>query len=130
VLGIELPWLDDVVRAKRPQHLPVVMMRAGARVLGRLDGVPRRMAILLYGAGLRRLECCRLRIQDDFESNELVIRDGKGRKDRVTILPAAVKAAPWPPTLRRARAARNRPSGRRLGRAAWSPRAQVPERRP
>jgi integron integrase len=63
-------------------------------VLERLDGVPRLMAILLYGAGLRLLECCRLRVKDiDFAMNQLVIRDGKGRKDRMTILPAAVKAA-------------------------------------
>jgi len=95
VLGVELPWLDDVVRAKRPQYLPVVLTRAEVRaVLGRLDGVPRLMAILLYGAGLRLLECCRLRVKDvDFAANQLVVRDGKGQKDRVTMLPAAVKAA-------------------------------------
>jgi len=95
VLGVELPWLDDVVRAKRPQYLPVVLTREEVRtLLGRLDGVPRLMAILLYGAGLRLLECCRLRVKDvDFATNQLMIRDGKGRKDRVTMLPAAVKAA-------------------------------------
>src|SRR5712691_1483905 len=95
VLGVELPWLDDVVRAKRPQYLPVVLTRAEVRaVLGRLDGVPRLMALLLYGAGLRLLECCRLRVKDvDFATNQVVIRNGKGGKDRVTMLPAAVKAA-------------------------------------
>ena len=95
VLGVELPWLDDVVRAKRPQYLPVVLTRDEVRaVLQRLDGVPRLMAILLYGAGLRLLECCRLRVKDvDFSTNQILIRDGKGRKDRVTMLPAAVKAA-------------------------------------
>ena len=94
VLGVELPWLDDVVRAKRPQHLPVVLTRDEVRaILQRLDGVPRLMALLLYGAGLRLLECCRLRVKDiDFATNQIVIRDGKGRKDRVTMLPAAVKA--------------------------------------
>jgi integron integrase len=94
VLGVELPWLDDVVRAKRPQYLPVVLTRDEVRaVLQRLEGVPRLMAILLYGAGLRLLECCRLRVKDvDFATNQIVIRDGKGRKDRVTMLPAAVKA--------------------------------------
>ena len=94
VLGVELPWLDDVVRAKRPQHLPVVLTRDEVHsVLQRLDGVPRVMAILLYGAGLRLLECCRLRVKDvDFATNQIVIRDGKGRKDRATMLPAAVKA--------------------------------------
>jgi integron integrase len=95
VLGVELPWLDDVVRAKRPQHLPVVLTREEVRaVLQRLDGVPRLMALLLYGAGLRLLECCRLRVKDvDFATNQIVIRDGKGHKDRVTMLPAAVKLA-------------------------------------
>ena len=95
VLGVELPWLDDVIRAKRPQHLPVVLTRDEVRaVLQRLDGVSRLMALLLYGAGLRLLECCHLRVKDiDFATNQIVIRDGKGRKDRVTMLPAAVKAA-------------------------------------
>ncbi|MBI4246886.1 MAG: integron integrase [Candidatus Rokubacteria bacterium] len=95
VLGVELPWLDDVVRAKRPLHLPVVLTRDEVRaVLQRLDGGPRLMALLLYGAGLRLLECCRLRVKDvDFATNQIVIRDGKGHKDRVTMLPAAVKAA-------------------------------------
>ena len=58
------------------------------------NGVPRLMAVLLYGAGLRLLECCRLRVKDvDFATNQIVIRDGKGRKDRVTMLPAAIKPA-------------------------------------
>src|SRR5262245_33521403 len=94
VLGIELPWLDDVVRAKRPVHLPVVLTREEVRaVLQHLDGVPRLMAVLLYGAGLRLLECCRLRVKDvDFATSQLTIRDGKGHKDRATMLPASVKA--------------------------------------
>src|SRR5215813_6347780 len=94
VLGVELPWLDDVVRAKRPQYLPVVLTREEIRsVLQQLDGVPRLMALLLYGAGLRLLECCRLRVKDvDFATNQLAIRDGKGHKDRATMLPIAVKA--------------------------------------
>jgi integron integrase len=94
VLGVELPWLDNLVRAKRPQHLPVVLTRDEVRaVLQGLDGVPRLMAILLYGAGLRLLECCRLRVKDvDFAMNQITIRDGKGHKDRPTMLPAAVKA--------------------------------------
>jgi integron integrase len=95
VLGVDLPWLDDVVRAKRPQHLPVVLTRDEVRaVLQRLHGVPRLMATLLYGAGLRLLECCRLRVKDvDFATNQIVIRDGKGRKDRPTMLPATIKTA-------------------------------------
>jgi integron integrase len=93
VLGGELPWLDDVVRAKRPLHLPVVLTRDEVRaVLQRLDGVPWLMTILLYGAGLRLLECCRLRVKDvDFAMHQITIRDGKGSKDRRTMLPAAVK---------------------------------------
>jgi integron integrase len=93
VLGVELPWLDDIVRAKRPQYLPVVLTREEVRaVLQRLDGVQRLMALLLYGAGLRLLECCRLRVKDvDFATNQSVIRDGTGRKDRVTMLPGAAK---------------------------------------
>ena len=95
MLGVELPGLDDVVRAKRPQHLPVVLTRDEVRaVLQRLDGVPRLRALLPYGAGLRLLECCRLRVKDvDFATNQIVIRDGKGGKDRVTMLPTAVTAA-------------------------------------
>jgi len=94
VLEIDLPWLDDIVRAKRPERLPVVLTRDEVRaMLQRLDGVPRLMACLLYGAGLRVLECCRLRVQDvDFASNQIVVRGGKGDKDRVTMLPAVTKA--------------------------------------
>lgn len=93
VLGVDLPWLEDVVRAKRPQYLPVVLTRDETRaLLQRLHGVSRIMALLLYGAGLRLLECCRLRVKDvDFAANQIVIRDGKGRKDRVTMLPAAAR---------------------------------------
>ena len=95
MLSIELPWLDGLVRAKRPEHLPVVLTIEEVRaVLSRIHGVPRLMAVLLYGAGLRLLECCRLRVQDvDFAKNQILIRDGKGGKDRVTMLPAAVKDA-------------------------------------
>jgi integrase len=65
VLGIELPWLDDIVRAKRPVRLPVVLTREEVRtVIDGLSGAPRLMACLLYGAGLRVLECCRLRVQE------------------------------------------------------------------
>jgi integrase len=96
VLGIDLPWLDEVVRAKRPVHLPVVLTREEVRaVLQRLDGVPRLMAVLLYGAGLRLLECCRLRVKDvDVATNQLTIRDGKGHKDRATMRPASSTGPP------------------------------------
>ena len=94
VLEIQLPWLDGLVRAKRPEHLPVVLTRGETEALvDGLNGVPRVMALLMYGAGLRLLECCRLRVQDvDFGANQLTIRDGKGAKDRVTMLPATVRA--------------------------------------
>jgi integrase len=93
VLAVDLPWLDGVVRAKRPARLPVVLTREEVRaVLQWLTGVPRLMAYLLYGAGLRVLECCRLRVQDlDFARNQITVRGGKGDKDRVTMLPAVVK---------------------------------------
>jgi integrase len=93
VLEQNLPWLNDLVRARRPQHLPVVMTRDEVRaVLHHLEGIPRLLALLFYGAGLRLLEGARLRVQDvDFAANLIVVRDGKGAKDRVTMLPAAVK---------------------------------------
>ena len=95
VLHQDLPWLDDVVRAKRPKHLPVVLTRDEVRaVISELHGTPKLMATLLYGSGLRLLECCRLRVQDiDFAMNQIVVRDGKGAKDRVTVLPAVAKGA-------------------------------------
>ena len=93
VLGVALPWLDDLVHARSPKRLPVVLTRDEVRsVLARMDGVPRLMATLLYGSGLRLLECCRLRVKDvDFGRNQIAVRRGKGDKDRVTMLPASVK---------------------------------------
>ena len=93
VLEVELPWLDSVVRAKQSERLPVVLTREEVRaVLRELDGPPRLMAIVLYGAGLRLLECAHLRVKDvDFAANQIVVRAGKGDRDRVTMLPAAVK---------------------------------------
>jgi integron integrase len=93
VLEQDLPWLDEVVRAKRPARLPVALTRDEVRILlSQIRAVPRLMALLLYGAGLRLLECARLRVKDvDFGGNQLVVRGGKGDKDRVTILPAVVK---------------------------------------
>jgi integron integrase len=93
VLEADLPWLDGIVRARRPERLPVVLTRDEVRAaLAGLAGAPRLMACLLYGAGLRVLECCRLRVQDlDFATNQIVVRGGKGDKDRITMLPAIVK---------------------------------------
>src|SRR6266511_2378924 len=79
---------------KRPHHLPVVLTSEELRaVLAEIHGVPRLMAVLLYGAGLRLLECAQLRVKDiDTARNQIVVRAGKGNKDRLTVLPAAVKA--------------------------------------
>jgi len=92
VLGCEPGWLDDIVRAKRPERLPVVLTRIEVqRLLAALDGVPWIMAMLLYGSGLRLMECLRLRVKDiEFSRHELLVREGKGNKDRVTMLAAAV----------------------------------------
>lgn len=89
VLSIELPWLDDVVIAKVPQRLPVVLTAREVRsLLQELSGTTGLMASLLYGTGMRLMEGCRLRVKDvDFERREIIIREGKGNKDRVTVLP-------------------------------------------
>lgn len=91
-LGLELPWLADVVRAKRPVHLPVVLSRTEVQsVLARLNGTIWLVASLLYGSGGRINECLQLRVKDvDLNRRELLIRDAKGHKDRVTILPDAL----------------------------------------
>lgn len=82
----------DALRAKRPKRLPVMLSRDEVRaVLGRIEGVHRLMAELMYGSGLRLLECCRLRVKDvDFDRRQIVVREGKGDKDRVVPLPASV----------------------------------------
>lgn len=94
VLKQDLAWLSGIVRANRPIRLPVVLTREEVEVLLRhLHGTPWLMASLLYGAGLRLLECCRLRVKDvDFARRELTVRDGKGRKDRVTVLPERLRS--------------------------------------
>ena len=88
VLNIDLPWMVDVVRAKRSQRMPVVLSRDEVRrVLECMTGRPRLMASMCYGSGLRMVECLRLRIKDiDFDYRQVVVRDGKGSKDRVTVL--------------------------------------------
>jgi len=104
VLEKEIGLLQGVVRAKRPGRLPVVLSKEEVkRVLSGMTGVPWVMAMLLYGAGLRLMECCRLRVKDiDFARNQIVVRAGKGDKDRYTVLPAAVKE----PLLRHLQAVR------------------------
>lgn len=95
VLGIKLPWMEGVVRAKRPRKLPVVLSKGeAALVLRHLSGREWLMASLLYGSGLRLMECLRLRVKDvDFARNEITVRDGKGGKDRKTVLPASLREA-------------------------------------
>jgi len=95
VLKCDLPWLANVVRATRPKRLPVVLSRNEVRaVLDRLDGTYRLIASLMYGSGLRLMETLRLRIKDiNFERRCIVVRDGKGAKDRVTVLPESLLEA-------------------------------------
>ena len=92
VLAIDLEELDRIVRAKRPQTLPTVLDRAEiARLFQELDGSGRLPAALLYGAGLRLLECLRLRVKDlDLDQRHITVRRGKGAKDRITVLPEAL----------------------------------------
>ena len=89
VLDRKLGWLDGVVHAKRPERLPVVLSRDEvAAVLAAMSGVGQLCASLMYGAGLRVLEALNLRVKEiDFAGQQLIVRDGKGRKDRVTLLP-------------------------------------------
>jgi integron integrase len=89
VLGVELPWLDGVESAKTSRRVPVVLTaEETTRILARLTGVHRLVGALLYGTGMRIMEGLRLRVKDvDFGRNAIVIRDGKGHKDRVTMLP-------------------------------------------
>ena len=92
VLGVELPWLDNVTQAKVPQRMPVVLTQAEVQaVLSRMDGTMWLIASLLYGSGLRIMEALRLRVKDvDFAQREILVREGKGFKDRVTMLPISL----------------------------------------
>ena len=94
VMRSEFPWLTRVVRAPRRTRLPVVLTRDEVSSLMRqLEGPVRLVATLLYGSGLRLLECLQLRVKDvDFESDQLTVRGGKGDKDRITMLPQSIKA--------------------------------------
>jgi integron integrase len=95
VLEIELPWLQGVTRAAAPRRLPVVLSRDEVRaLLAQLQGTQWLVASLLYGSGLRLMEALRLRVKDvALERGELIVRGGKGDKDRVTVLPAALDVA-------------------------------------
>jgi len=93
VLGRKIGDLGDVIRAKKPTHIPVVMTCEEVKaVLGHLQGDKWLMASLMYGAGLRLMECLRLRVQDiDLERSEITVREGKGAKDRITMFPESLK---------------------------------------
>ena len=105
VLKHEIGWLDKVERARKPAKLPVVLSRAEVkRVFAHLHGTPKLMAGLLYGSGLRLMECVRLRVKDiDFELAQITVRDAKGGKDRITMLPLNL-AEPLQRHLRRIKA--------------------------
>lgn len=105
VLEIELPWLGNVQQAKVPKRLPVVLTREEVQaLLSRLEGTHWLIASLLYGSGLRVMECLRLRVKDiEFSRREILVRDGKGFKDRVTMLPASL-ANPLREHLKRVKA--------------------------
>ncbi len=95
VLGIDLPWLDGITRAKPSKRLPVVLTQGEAqRLLAATRGTPGLVVRLLYGTGMRLMEGLRLRVKDlDFERNQITIRGGKGDKDRVTMLPSSIADA-------------------------------------
>lgn len=105
VLGRDPGWLEGVIRARRPKRLPVVVTRSEVQQLfAALGGASWLMAALLYGSGLRLIECLRLRVKDvDFSRHEILVREGKGAKDRVTMLPQAA-AQPLAAHLERVRA--------------------------
>ncbi len=109
VLGREVGDLGEIIRARKPKRLPVVMTREEVKaVLANLTGDKWLMASLMYGAGLRLMECLRLRVQDiDFSRNEILVRDGKGAKDRITMLPESLKA-PLQEHLKKVRAIHER----------------------
>jgi integron integrase len=115
-VGALAAGLGDVVRAKLPTTLPTVLTRAEVRtVLAALDGTPRLIALVLYGAGVRLLEALQLRVKDvDLAQHQLTVRAGKGAKDRVTMLPEAA-AAPLARHLARARALHARDLARGAG---------------
>jgi integron integrase len=116
VLRSELPWLDGIESAKQSQRLPVVLTQDEvSRLLNRMSGTPALVARLLYGSGLRLLEAARLRVKDlDLRRLEIIVRDGKGAKDRVTMLPSAL-VGPMQTQLDVARALHQRDLNQGLG---------------
>jgi integron integrase len=116
VLGQPLPWLDALDRARRPARMPTVLTRREVeRILAAMRGTKWLMASLLYGAGLRLRECLKLRVKDvDFDYRQILVRDGKGAKDRVTMLPGSL-VEPLRAHLRRVKALHERDLARGHG---------------
>jgi len=104
VLGRELALPPEIIRAKKAGRLPTVLSKQEAlAVISNMQGTPKLMAQLLYGSGLRLMECMRLRVKDiDFDNHQLIVRDGKGENDRITMLPDAL-VAPLKDHLQRVR---------------------------
>lgn len=123
VLGLELPWMENVVRAKRPRRLPSVLsVPEVRRLLAVMDGQCGLMASLLYGTGMRLMECLRLRVKDvDFGRREILVRNGKGGKDRRVPLPRRVEAG-LAAQVERARVLHGRDLAEGFG-EAWLPHA-------
>lgn len=123
VLKQDLPWLDGVTRAKKPKRLPVVLTPDEVqRVLAQLEGTTALMGLLLYGSGLRLMECVRLRVKDvDFTRREILVREAKGNKDRVTMLPLTL-VAPLQKHLLRVRERHQEDMGKGHG-EVWLPHA-------
>ncbi|MCZ7609844.1 MAG: integron integrase [Ignavibacterium sp.] len=92
IIHKDLGWIDDIQRPTKPKHIPVVFTKSEAHnIIQKMDGLPKLITSFLYGSGLRLSEALRLRIKDiDFEYNQIIIRDAKGEKDRVTLLPATL----------------------------------------
>ncbi|MGG6463568.1 integron integrase [Solilutibacter silvestris] len=123
ILRVDLPWMDNVVRAKRSRRIPVVLSPDEVRrLLAMMDGQAWLMAALLYGTGMRLMECVRLRVKDiDFARNEIVVRDGKGAKDRRVPLPRRL-AEHLQAAIERSRLLHQHDIARGLGRV-WLPAA-------
>ncbi len=123
VLGDEVSWLSDLVRAERRKPLPVVLTRDEVRrLIAEMTGTPQLVARLLYGTGMRLLEGLRLRVKDlDFETGELTVRSGKGDKDRATVLPRTI-ARPLREHLEKVRALHDRDVEEGFG-EVWMPEA-------
>ena len=121
VLGEEVPWLTELVRAPRREHAPVVLTREEVRrLLGAMSGTAQLVARLLYGTGMRLLEGLRSRVKDlDFETGEVVVRSGKGNKDRTAPLPRMLSVG-LQRHLERARALHDRDVSEGFGRV-WMP---------